>query len=72
MRDRAGKQAGQRGKRGGEDLIPVICCIIGTALLVLSIILCIVSDNNVLWLTVLLIGEIVAFFGYMPVFLKFF
>ena len=52
------------------ETLCLACCFIGTGLLILSVILCIVSDNIILWQVILIIGEIVAFFGYMPVFLK--
>ena len=54
------------------ETLCLACCFIGTGLLILSVILCIVSDNIILSEIVLLIGEIIAFFGYMPVFLKLF
>lgn len=49
------------------------CCIIGTSLLALSMILCWCTDSEY-WRIVLILGEIVAFFGYAPVIfgLKFF
>ena len=47
------------------------CCVVGTSLLITSVILCIVSDNEWLWRSVLVMGEIVAFFGYAPTLLKF-
>ncbi len=49
----------------------LLCCFVGTSLLILSIILCIVRDDY-LWLVVQLLGEIIAFMGYAPVFLEFF
>ena len=52
------------------ETLCLACCFIGTGLLILSVILCIVSDNIILWQVILIIGEIVAFFGYMPVFFK--
>ena len=54
------------------ETLCLACCFIGTGLLILSVILCIVSDNIILWQVILIIGEIVAFFGDMPVFLKLF
>lgn len=48
----------------------LLCCFVGTGLLILSIILCIVRDDY-LWLVVQLLGEIIAFMGYAPVFLEF-
>lgn len=47
----------------------LLYCFVGTGLLVLSIILCIARDDY-LWLVVQLLGEIVAFMGYAPVFLE--
>ncbi len=51
-----------------------IYCVVGTGLLVLSVILCIVLDaeNAIWWVIVQIIGELIAFFGYAPVLLKFF
>ena len=48
----------------------MIFCIAGTTLLLLSIILCAVTDNEVLWRTCLVIGEIIAFGGYAPIILR--
>ena len=45
-------------------------CIVGTALLMISVILCAVTDNDELRITCLIIGEIIAFLGYAPTFLK--
>jgi len=45
----------------------LICCYVGTGLLLLSIIVCIFSDNDIFWRVILLIGEIIAFLGYAPV-----
>lgn len=42
-------------------------CIVGTALLVISVILCAAADNDKLWKTCLIIGEVIAFLGYAPV-----
>ena len=47
----------------------LLYCFVGTGLLVLSIILCIARDDY-LWLVVQLLGEIVAFMGYAPVFFR--
>lgn len=51
----------------------ITCCIVGILLLLLSVILCWITDNEY-WSIVLILGEIVAFFGYAPVIfgLKFF
>lgn len=51
----------------------IACCIIGTSLLLLSVILCWITDNE-WWRIVLILGEIVAFIGYAPAIfrLKFF
>lgn len=45
----------------------LICCYVGTGLLLLSIIVCIFSDNDIFWRVILLLGEIIAFLGYAPV-----
>ena len=45
------------------------CCIVGTGLLILVIVISAFSENNVIWLVLLILGEIVAFFGYAPVLL---
>lgn len=45
------------------------CCIVGTGLLILAIVISAFSENNVIWLALLMLGEIVAFFGYAPVLL---
>ena len=42
-------------------------CVAGTALLMISVILCAVTDNDELWITCLIIGELIAFLGYVPV-----
>lgn len=51
----------------------IACCIVGTLLLLLSVILCWITDSE-WWRIVLILGEIVAFWGYAPVIfgLKFF
>lgn len=51
----------------------IACCIIGTFLLVLYVVLCAVTDNEY-WRVVQIVGEIIAFMGYAPVLfgLKFF
>lgn len=45
------------------------CCIVGTGLLVSAVVACIISENNIIWITLLILGEIIAFFGYAPVLL---
>lgn len=45
------------------------CCIVGTWLLVSAVVACIISENNIIWITLLILGEIIAFFGYAPVLL---
>ena len=47
-------------------------CIVGIALLVLAAILCAITENKILWISILIIEEIVAFLGYAPVFSKLF
>lgn len=51
-------------------MFQLICCFAGTGLLLLSIIVCIFSRNNITWLTLLILGEIIAFFGYASVLLN--
>lgn len=46
------------------------CCIVGTGLLILAIVISAFSENNVIWLVLLILGEIVAFLGYAPVLLE--
>ena len=48
------------------------CGFVGTSLLIASIVVSAVSENRTLYKSLLLIGEIIAFFGYAPVFLKLF
>lgn len=48
------------------------CCVAGIALLVLAVILCAITENKILWISILIIREIVAFLGYAPVFSKLF
>ncbi len=45
-------------------------CIVGIALLVLAAILCAITENKILWISILIIEEIVAFLGYAPVFAR--
>lgn len=45
-------------------------CIVGMALLLASIILCAFTENDMIWKTCLVLGEIIAFLGYAPTFLK--
>lgn len=45
----------------------LLFCIVGTALLMISVILCAVTDNDELRITCLIIGEIIAFLGYAPI-----
>lgn len=47
----------------------LICCGIGIALLILSIILCVFTDRT--WVFILAVGEVIAFLGYAPILLKF-
>lgn len=47
-------------------------CTVGLVLLILSIILCIVMEDDICWIVVQLIGEVVAFMGYAPILSKFF
>ncbi len=42
-------------------------CVAGVALLIAAVVLCAVTDNTKLWMTCLIVGEIVAFFGYAPI-----
>lgn len=39
-------------------------CVVGLVLLILSIILCIVMEDDIWWMVVQLIGEVIAFMGY--------
>lgn len=48
----------------------MLCCVVGTFLLLASIVLCALSENNVAWMSCLIFGEVIAFLGYTPVFLK--
>lgn len=48
----------------------LILCISGTTLLIISVILCIFSDNEILWRSALFVGEILAILGCAPVFLE--
>lgn len=45
----------------------LLFCIVGTALLMISVILCAVTDNDELWIACLIIGEVIAFLGYAPI-----
>lgn len=48
----------------------MLFCLAGTLLLVVSVVLCIFADNDVLWMLCLIIGEIIAFLGYAPIIFK--
>lgn len=52
---------------GDEERMSFLFCVAGTALLMISVILCAVTDNDELWITCLIIGEITAFLGYVPI-----
>ena len=45
-------------------------CLAGLALLIAAGVLCAVTDNTKLWISCLIIGEIIAFFGYAPILFK--
>lgn len=53
--------------------ISLIFCFIGTTLLILSVILCIVSgiDHPWLWIGIQIIGELFAWLGVIPIWLEF-
>lgn len=51
-------------------MMQLLCCYIGTGFLILSVILCVFSKDSKIWFFIMLIGEIIAFFGYAPVFLN--
>ena len=48
----------------------MLFCLAGTLLLVVSVVLCIFADNDVLWMLCLIIGEIIAFLGSAPIIFK--
>ena len=53
-----------------EEVREMLFCLVGTLLLVVSVVLCIFADNDVLWMLCLIIGEIIAFLGYAPIIFK--
>lgn len=48
----------------------MIFCLVGLVLLITAVVLCAVTDNTKLWTSCLIIGEIISFFGYVPILFK--
>ena len=48
----------------------MLFCLAGLALLIAAVVLCAITNNTKLCISCLIVGEIIAFFGYAPILLK--